>query len=249
MDNIVMLNTRLSHIRIILVGTSHPGNIGATARAMRTMGLHRLYLVKPKSFPHADATARAAGADDVLANAVVTNSLLEAIADCGLVFGTSSRERYLSAAMLDAHEAAQLASKEALEHQIALVFGCEQSGLSNEELSHCHYQVYIPSEPDFHSLNLAAAVQVMSYELYRACLENETDSKSSQDELANSEDLARFYQHLEEALVDIGALDPKVPRKMMPRLKRLFQRARMEKEEVSLVRGIFTAMQWCKKNK
>ncbi len=237
-----MSEQQLSHMRIVLVSTSHPGNIGAAARAMCTMGLTRLYLVTPKHFPHAEATARAAGADDILANAVVCDTLLDAVADCQLVIGTSSRSRRYSASIQELRVSAEKASAEALQHEVAVVFGCEQSGLSNEQMSLCHHQLAIPSQEDYHSLNLAAAVQVVSYELRMASCADAMTSMEER-ELAPAIEIARFYEHLEQTLLDIEALDPKAPRKMMTRLKQVFQRSRLSHEEVSLLRGILTAAQ------
>ena len=159
------MTDRFQNIRVVLINTSHPGNIGAAARAMKTMCLKNLVLVDPKQFPHADASARASGADDILATAKVCSSLDEAIGDCSLVLGASARVRRLSWPMLDPRECAHVVMEATLENKIAILFGREHSGLTNEELSRCHYLVNIPSNSEYGSLNLAAAVQIISYEL------------------------------------------------------------------------------------
>jgi TrmH family RNA methyltransferase len=232
------------NIRIVLVEPSHPGNIGAVARAMKTMELKCLYLVKPKIFPHVDATARASKADDVLANAVVTKSLADAIKGSKLVFGASARVRALSLPTLNPREAAQTITKEAQEHIITIVFGRENNGLSNEELDMCNYQIHIPTDPEFYSLNLASAVQLISYEIRMAKQLNiETPETNDTEELANADETQAFYQHLQQILVAIGFLDFKNPRKIMTRLKLLFNRAQPKKNEINILRGILTAIQ------
>ena len=153
------------NIRIVLVHTSHPGNIGAAARAMKTMNLQHLVLVSPKCYPHPDAIARAAGADDILHHCEVVDTLSEAIADAQLVIGTSARMRHLSWPQLTPRECGQTAVRHAQDQDVAIVFGREKSGLSNDELQLCHYHVQIPCNPDYASLNLGAAVQVLAYEV------------------------------------------------------------------------------------
>jgi len=228
-------------IKIVLVETSHPGNIGAAARAMKTMGLENLALVQPKDYPCVEATARAAGADDVLANAAVVETLEEAIEDATYVLGTSARLRTLRWPGIDPRKAAQ-ESVEAVTNggSVALVFGRESSGLSNEELSLCHKLIHIPVNPDYSSLNLAAAVQVICYEL-RILLESDNQPvvvDDSGEPPASAGDMESFIQQLEQTLTHIDYLDPDNPRKSMPRLRRLFHRARMSRNEVSLLRGI-----------
>lgn len=251
------IDTRIQQqVRIVLVDTSHAGNIGAAARAMKNMGLRRLYLVTPQLFPHADATARASGADDVLAQATVCADLDEALVGSTLVVGASARLRNLSVPLLDPRQCAEqivaeLGSVEG--QQVAILFGREHSGLTNDELGRCHYLVHIPSDPQYSSLNLAAAVQVVSYELRMASLKpsstsarNEpiiADSVDENEPLAPAEDMARFYQHLEQTLVEVGFLDPQNPRIMMRRLRRLFNRARPNIVEMNILRGILTAAQ------
>ncbi len=239
----------LSNIRIVLVRPTHPGNIGATARAMKNMGLARICLVSPLNFPHADATARAAGADAVLENACLFDTLEQALAGCRLVVGTSARTRTISWPSLDPKAAAARVVSEAALGEVALVFGAERTGLTNEQLDRCHYLVHIPADPDFSSLNLASAVQIMAYETWCAA----EDSVHQQDSgdgvmqdgvpLASSEDLERFYMHMEEVLVQIGFLDRANPRKLMRRLMRLFNRSRLDSNELNILRGILTAVQ------
>ncbi len=237
----------LTHVRIVLVGTTHPGNIGAAARAMHTMGLSRLYLVNPKHFPCAEATARASGADELLAQAKICTSLLQAIAGCRLVFGMSARPRTIPWPSLEARACGILAAAEAAEGEVALVFGREHSGLSNAELDHCNYLVHIPSNPEYKSLNLAAAVQVIAYEIRVAAMvngrlpfKNKVPIESSP---ALASEMAGFFEHLERALIAIEFIDPGNPRLLMRRLRRLFFRARLETQEVNILRGILTAAQ------
>ncbi len=235
--------TALERIRVVLVETSHPGNIGAAARAMKVMGLSRLYLVQPQLFPSAEATSRASGADDLLTRARVCATLDEALADCTLVLGASARLRSLPWPLSDARSAAQRAvAGAAAGQEVALVFGREQTGLSNEELQRCHYLLHIPANGDYSSLNLAAAVQVVSYELRMALLGSEPLATDEGD-YASGDELESLYRHLEETLVDIGFLDPENPRHVMRRLRRLYNRARLERTEVNILRGILTESQ------
>lgn len=231
-----------TNIRIVLVNPSHPGNIGAVARAMKTMELKHLYLVKPKNFPHVDATARAAGADDILANATVTSSLTDALKGSNVVFGTSARLRALSLPKLQPKEAAQIIIKTAPTHIVTIIFGRENNGLTNEELELCNYHLYIPTNPAFYSLNLAAAVQLVAYEI--KMLQPVDNIKNTiTEELATTEELQAFYQHLQQILIAIKFLDLKNPRKVLSRLMLLFNRTRLNKNEVNILRGILTAIQ------
>jgi len=232
-------------IRIVLVNTSHPGNIGAAARAMKTMGLSRLVLVNPQIFPHADATSRASGADDLLARAPVCETLDEALAGCGLVIGASARSRRVGVPQLNPRQCATRILDEARSTEVAVLFGREHSGLTNEELSRCHYHMHIPTNPDYSSLNLAAAVQVLAYELRMACGEGQGDAEVDEphEPVASAEHLEGFYAHLEGTLVEIGFLDPNNPRIMMRRLRRLFNRARPSDVEINILRGILAAAQ------
>jgi TrmH family RNA methyltransferase len=227
-------------VRFVLVGTTHPGNIGGAARAMKTMGLRQLYLVAPKVYPSAEATAWASGADDVLATAAVCSDLDQALAGCVLVVGTSARSRRLPWPELEPRAAAEELVRVARAAPVAVVFGRERSGLSNEELDRCHFLVSIPTDQAYPSLNLAAAVQVLAYELLLAA-RGAPEAAGLVPKYAAAEDLERLYRHLEETLVALGFLDPENPRQLMRRLRRLFARARLEETEVAILRGILTA--------
>ena len=238
-----MVCAMLDKVRIVLVDTSHPGNIGASARAMKNMGLSQLYLVQPQRFPHAEATARASGADDLLAAAQVCDSLPEALTGCALVVGASARLRHLKLPLRDPRESARECLREASHTEVAVVFGREHSGLSNEELALCHHLMHIPCDPAFSSLNVAAAVQVMCYELRMAAGEALPVSDETEEPPATADEMARFYAHLRETLVAIGFLDPANPRVMMRRLRRLFNRARPDRVEMNILRGILSTAQ------
>lgn len=239
----------LQNIRVVLVCTSHPGNIGATARAMKNMGLNDLVLVAPRVFPSEDATMRASGADDVLAAARVVASLDEALADCALVMGTSARDRHIPWPLLDPRECGERAVAQAAQGaRVALVFGREHAGLTNEELQRCRFHVHIPSDPEFSSLNLGAAVQVLSYEVRMAWLAGRSalprlDRPEGVYGEVNAEELESFYAHLEETMVEIGFLDPGRPRQLMSRLRRLYGRAGIERQEMNILRGILSETQ------
>jgi tRNA (cytidine32/uridine32-2'-O)-methyltransferase len=228
-----------SEPRFVLVETSHPGNIGSAARAIRTMGFGRLVLVRPAHFPHADATALAAGADDVLAATHVCASLDEALADCVRVYGTSARARTLAWPTRDARGAAEEAG--AGSGPVAFVFGRERSGLTNRELDRCHAMLHIPTGSGYASLNLAQAVQIVAYEL-RVALDSGARGASTPqpvaDALPTHTELERFYHHLESTLTDIGFLDPANPKQLMRRLRRFFQRAQPDAVELNILRGI-----------
>ncbi len=242
----------LDHIRFVLVNTSHPGNIGGVARAMKNMGITQLALVEPQSYPDANATARASGADDVLANAGVFNTLDDALAGCDLVFGASARLRKLNWPQLNPREMVQQIASQRAGTKIAIVFGREHSGLTNDELERCHYLVHIPSNPEYSSLNIAAAAQVLAYEIYNyvrgleePTLSQPVDVETSLDDepFADAQDMERFYQHLSDTLTEIGFLQTEHPRKMMRRLRRLFNRARPDRVELNILRGILTTIQ------
>jgi TrmH family RNA methyltransferase len=239
----------LPNIRIVLMNTSEPGNIGGVARAMKNMCLEHLVLVDPMQFPHAKATARASGADDLLARATVCQSLDEAIAGCGLVLGASARLRRLSWPIVDARQCAAKALSEAKQTPVAIVFGREHSGLTNEELERCHYLVHIPSNEAYSSLNIAAAVQVIAYELMMAAQHAAPSSPASdapglpQEQPATAAEMQGFFEHLFVVLSDIGFLNTDHPRKMSRRLKRLFIKAQLEKVEVNILRGILSTVQ------
>ena len=231
----------LANIRVVLSHTSHPGNIGASARAMRTMGLGALYLINPKLFPHADATAMAAGADYILGNSNVCASLELALTDTTFVVGLTARRRDLSHPMVSLREAAARIVSEASHGQVAVLFGTEMSGLRNSELDRCHLLAHIAADDEFSSLNLAAAVQVTAYELRQATLLPEAPPLRAFP-AASFEQVEGFYQHLEQLLYDTEFLDPAQPKRLMRRLRRLFARARLEKEEVNILRGILHAV-------
>jgi tRNA (cytidine32/uridine32-2'-O)-methyltransferase len=229
------------HIRFVLVRTSHPGNIGAAARAIRTMGFARLSLVAPHRFPHADATAMAAGADDVLSNVGVVPTLVEAVADCTLVLGCTARHRGVSLEELSPRQAALRALAASAQGEVAIVFGNERTGLENNELMSCHVAVHIPSVDDFSSLNLAQAVQVLAYEMRLAMLEGAPSQAETEkiESLATVEQLEHLFAHLEQTLENIDFHKGRSPRTIMQRLRRLFLRAKLEEREVRILRGIF----------
>ena len=230
------MQQRFNKIRVVLVNTSHPGNIGAAARALKNMGLSRLYLVAPKDFPADRAVWRAASAVDVLDNAVVVETLDEAISGCGLVVGTSARDRRIPWPLLNPRECGEKLWHETQVHDVAIVFGREDRGLKNEELHKCTYHVHIPANPDYSSLNLAAAVQVLTYEVRMAAL---ADSDNPRDQFlggewdvppARVEELELYY-------------DRDNPRQTMQRLRRLFGRIRLDAMELSIMRGVLTGVQ------
>ena len=236
----------LERVRIVLSHPSHPGNIGAAARAMKTMGLSRLSLVAPKHFPDPEAEARASGAADVLEQAVICATLSEALTGTVLVAGMSARRRDLAVPFRWAREgAAELLAgtgKGAHSNDVALVFGTEASGLSNDDLALCHFPVMIPANPDYSSLNLGAAVQLMCYEL-RLAATSPGAAPNSATELATAEEIEGFHQHLEQVAVASGFLDPSQPKRLMHRLRRLFGRVRLEHDEVSILRGLLTTVE------
>jgi len=236
-------------VKFILINTTHPGNIGAVARAIKNMGFGQLSLVSPRYFPSEEADARASGAEDILASAEVVSSLEEALVGCQLVMGLSARERRIPWPTLNTRQAALEAvsflKKLGEKARLALVFGQEQSGLLNEELSKCHYQVKIPADPDFPSLNLGQAVQIVSYEL-RMAINGYVESRFEEESLeedASVEAMESFYRHIEETLIKIQFLDPEYPGHLMLYLRRLYTRARVTKTELKILRGILTAMQ------
>jgi TrmH family RNA methyltransferase len=229
---------------IVLVATTHPGNIGAAARAMKTMGMHSLRLVRPKIFPSAEVTARAAGADDVLSRAQVVESLAAAVADCGLILAATARTRGLAwPELTPADGARRIIAAAAAGTQVAMVFGNERSGLSNEELDSCQGAIRIPTAVGYSSLNLAAAVQVICYELRKQVCDGTIDPVGLEAPPATGAQMGLLYQHLEQCLVDIGFYDPAKPMLLMRRLKRLFNRAQLDANEYNILRGILAAAQ------
>lgn len=243
----------LQNIRVVLVNTSHPGNIGGAARAMKNMGLSRLVLVDPEEFPSPKAVARASGATDVLDNAQVVATLEEALVGCSLVMGTSARDRRIPWPLLDPREGAgKTLEQVSLGGEVALVFGREYAGLTNEELQRCQFHVHIPSDPEFGSLNLAAAVQVLTYEVRMAWLAAQGAPTKMEKLEATAildtrpvtmDELERYFEHLEQTLVEIGFLDPQKPRHLMARLRRLYGRSGISKLEMNILRGILTETQ------
>ncbi|MFS8086760.1 MAG: RNA methyltransferase [Acidobacteriota bacterium] len=232
---------QLARIRVVLCQTSHPGNIGAAARALKTMGLTRLALVAPQKFPHPEATARASGALDVLDAARVYATLDEALTGCVLAVGLSARHRELVGQVWSAREAAIETIRHAAKGEVALVFGTEMSGLTNDEASRCQALVYIPANPDYGSLNLAAAVQVLAYEIRMAAglvggYAAVTYRLAAQDEIAG------LHHHAARTMRDLGFFNPERPRRLLPRLRRLFSRTRLEHEEVNILRGILASV-------
>jgi len=228
------------NIRIVLCGTSHPGNIGSAARAMRTMGLTQLMLVNPERFPDPQANWMASHATGVLESAKVCSTLDEALLGAGFAVACTARSRELSLPLLDPRQAAGELLRVAATAPVALVFGNETAGLSNDEVGRCHRIASIPADPAYSSLNLAAAVQVFCYELRMAAGAVLAGEKPQVP--AAHEDVERFYASLEQSLVETGFIDPEYPKKLMPRMRRLFNRAVLEVEEVNILRGILKAL-------
>lgn len=234
----------LHNVRIVLVETSHTGNIGSAARAMKTMGLNNLWLVDPLVKPDSQSIALAAGASDIIGNASIVSSLDEAISGCSLVIGTSARSRSLPWPMLEPRSCGEKITQESLNSPVALVFGRERVGLTNDELQKCHYHVAIPANPDYSSLNLAMAVQVLAYEIRVAWLAQSQAGRPEYPETAYplTDDLERFYQHLEQILYQTGFIRTSNPGQIMGRLRRLFTRARPESQELNILRGILASI-------
>lgn len=243
----------LNNIRIVLVNTSHPGNIGATARAMKNMGLSRLYLVAPRQHPTVEAFRRSVGANDVLDNAVVVDDLNQAISGCVWVAGTSARLRTIEWPIYEPRECVSLGTTHLAEGEIAIVFGRENSGLTNEELEKCNALLHIPTNPEYSSLNLAAAVQVVCYEFRLALAgrhgEKIKGKKHREDAIADSAQLGGMYQHLYDALNGLGFFGTNNPDVVMRRLKGLFNRAATTQREVGIIRGICSAIQGKKRTR
>ncbi|KDM91923.1 tRNA (cytosine(32)/uridine(32)-2'-O)-methyltransferase TrmJ [Photobacterium galatheae] len=234
----------LEQIRVVLVGTSHSGNIGSAARAMKVMGLSELVLVEPACEIDGQAIALAAGAADIVENARIVNSLDEAIADCGLVVGSSARSRTLEWPQLNPRECGIQVIQEAASRPVSLLFGRERTGLTNEELQKCHCHVYIPANPEYSSLNLAMAVQTISYEVRMAYLEKETQvfPPVSQPEYPRTEELERFFDHLHEVMEQTQFISNRSGM-VMAKLRRLFVRARPEEQELNILRGVLSSVQ------
>lgn len=234
----------LDKIRIVLIRTTEAGNIGSAARAMKTMGLSQLVLVNPKAFPSAKATARASGADDLLINASVVHSLPQALQGCNLVMGTSARFRDLPWPLLSPREAAEKAQQHAGQSgNIAVVFGSERSGMSNEELDYCHFQIHIPTNEQYSSLNLAASVQVIAYELRMVQLMVECSKVEQKEEMASFDAMEHFYDHLFQVMQIVGYYRPERPKLLRRRVKRLFNRLMMSHAEVQAIRGFLSTVE------
>lgn len=229
-------------IRVVLVRPSHPGNVGGVARAMKNMGLGQLWLVAPSSYPSPEAEARAADAADVLARATVCAQLDEAIGSCHFIVGTTARSRRIEWPALNPPDAAVRLLQEAERGPVAVLFGHERTGLTNAELDRCHALVSIPANPEYPSLNLACAVQILAYEIYRLGSAG-LSAAASQEPPATEEELAHFYRHLETVLLKIGFLDPANPRLLMRRLRRLFNRPQLDRNEVNILRGVLTSVE------
>ena len=233
--------TPLSNIRILLDHTSHPGNIGAAARALKTMGLQHLHLIEPRRFPHAEADALACDAKDILQNAQVHATLDQALAGCVFAAGLTARKRHMGHTCVDVREAAQRLIQIAATQEVALLFGNEAYGLSNDELAKCQIMISIPTDEAYTSLNVASAVQIMAYELRMAWL-NAPAPAQAPVELARLDDIELFYKRLEETLIRIQFLDPDNPKRLMPRVRRLFARTELEKEELNILMGMLKSI-------
>jgi tRNA (cytidine32/uridine32-2'-O)-methyltransferase len=229
---------KLETIRIVLVETSHPGNIGSSARAMKTMGLQELYLVNPKHPHDLRAIEMAAGADDILNQAHIVSSLQEALDGCELVIGTSARPRGIGLTPLTPRACAETIATRFSTAKVAIVFGREYAGLTNEELLFCHFHMNIPSAEAYSSLNLSQAVQIMAYELRVQALNPQVMTELRKNALASADEVELFFNHLEQVLIDVDFLKLNNPRRLMPRLRRLFSRVILEKMEVNILRGM-----------
>jgi tRNA/rRNA methyltransferase len=240
-------NAALGRIAIVLSHTSHPGNIGAAARAMKTMGLYDLRLINPDEFPSDIATARASGATDLLANARVFESMQAAIADCVYVVGSSARGRDFAGETMDVRSACTNAVEKTAHGKVAIVFGCEMSGMTNAEVLRCQTLAFIPANDEYSSLNLGSAVQVFSHELRMAAAQSATDllkgHVAPEFQLATQEEIERLFEHMERALTASGFFSPQNPKRLFPRLRRLFNRTKLEREEVDIFRGIFANLE------
>ncbi len=234
----------LNSVKVVLVGTTHPGNIGATARAMKNMGILDLALVEPKEFPSDVATFRSKAAKDILEKASVHTSLEEAISECELVVGTSARGRTVPWPVLNPREAAEEMHKSSLKGKVAIVFGREDRGLTNEELGLCNFHVHIPSDPEYSSLNLSQAVQILAYEIRLSYLQDRHVNKEYWDvELANNEQTERLINHMDELMQEVDFYDVENPRKLLVRVRRFFKRSKIDVMEANIFRGLFATIQ------
>ena len=234
----------LNSVKVVLVGTTHPGNIGATARAMKNMGILDLALVEPKEFPSDVATFRSKAAKDILEKASVHTSLEEAISECELVVGTSARGRTVPWPVLNPREAAEEMHKSSLNGKVAIVFGREDRGLTNEELGLCNFHVHIPSDPEYSSLNLSQAVQILAYEIRLSYLQDRHVNEEYWDvELANNEQTERLINHMDELMQEVDFYDVENPRKLLVRVRRFFKRSKIDVMEANIFRGLFASIQ------
>ena len=234
----------LNSVKVVLVGTTHPGNIGATARAMKNMGILDLALVEPKEFPSDVATFRSKAAKDILEKASVHRSLAEAVSECELVVGTSARGRTVPWPVLNPREAAEEMHKSSLNGKVAIVFGREDRGLTNEELGLCNFHVHIPSDPEYSSLNLSQAVQILAYEIRLSYLQDRHVNKEYWDvELANNEQTERLINHMDELMQEVDFYDVENPRKLLVRVRRFFKRSKIDVMEANIFRGLFASIQ------
>lgn len=230
-----------SNIQIVLVNPSHPGNIGAVARAMKNMGLRQLVLVTPRQFPDPEAEWRAASAVDIIHEARVVGTLDEAIAGSQFVVGTSARDRRIPWPVQDARLTAKRIVERSVADKVSVLFGREDSGLNNEELRRCNLHCHIPTHPDYESLNLSMAVQIVCYEIRMTELEGSlpmAEDAHWENAFATSQDMEYFYEHLEDTLIDLEFLNPNAPRQLMTRMRRLYSRVRLDDMEVQILRGI-----------
>ena len=251
------------NIRVVMVHTSHPGNIGAAARAIKTMGLSRLVLVSPQQYPDQIAIWRAAGAADILEQAQVVETLAEAVEGCSMVVGASARQRRIPWPVLDSRQGGEAIAKQSRTEEVAIIFGREDRGLTNEELQQCNYHIEIPANEDYGVLNVASAVQIICYEVRMSLLafrqikekgpENPAPSKPEpkmpinpvrwDERLATSGEMEHFFNHLETTLTQLDFHEPENPRQLLTRLRRLFMRARLDHLEINILRGAMTAVQ------
>ena len=234
----------LNSVKVVLVGTTHPGNIGATARAMKNMGILDLALVEPKEFPSDVATFRSKAAKDILEKASVHTSLEEAISECELVVGTSARGRTVPWPVLNPREAAEEMHKSSLNGKVAIVFGREDRGITNEELGLCNFHVHIPSDPEYSSLNLSQAVKILAYEIRLSYLQDRHVNEEYWDvELANNEQTERLINHMDELMQEVDFYDVENPRKLLVRVRRFFKRSKIDVMEANIFRGLFATIQ------
>ena len=237
-------NNLLNSVKVVLVGTTHPGNIGATARAIKNMGILNLALVQPKEFPSDVATFRSKAAKNILENAEVYESLKDAVSECELVVGTSARDRTIPWPVLNPREAAAEMHKSSLNGDVAIVFGREDRGLTNDELGLCNFHVHIPSDPEYSSLNLSQAVQILAYEIRLAYLEeNERSEDYWHVDLANNEQSERLINHMDELMQEVDFYDTENPRKLLVRVRRFFKRSKIDVMEANIFRGLFATIQ------